>query len=526
MGAWNQWNSMLYSRHIDAVERLFNACRERSFELERISDKSVFGDYDPAGQVDSSIRAFQTATGRLNELVTTMKAYQAEYDAMLESCHGNFENLTVENDIYGSFDGIAAGSAAAVSAVYAGSLAYQFHQSHSFSEFDDVAAFMETTSYSDFEIVNAVATIKDWETLTFDLLTHGGVAKDYCDKLLESALLSSLQAVPAYSYTAEKGDISALLSELTGLPDLEKEIRKIIDFINEHAEDGTTDEFIDELSVLLEKFLEFLGLEDMAAGLSNFLRDHSIRLEFYGIMAEAGIKMVDIAELYLDITLNAAANHLQQVAYLDSIGEALSMCGYSGGLEDTLDELRNKLASEETYIWKEVNGLLESYFDKQGATLISEFSGQILMSVCSGLPGVSDIAAGFNPISSADMVWSAVSTGLNVVVGDQIAAVQTLQGLHMYSAPLIKSYENYMAMMDAGVATAEDVKQADNLFQLIRASKMKEYECIQTIDIYGKWHDLAAEKYAELEKMGTLQNTNWWKDLGLSENPMVAGRKS
>lgn len=529
MGSFNIWNEDTYMAHKGAVNILYDHCRSRCFELDRIDSQSFscYGtNYDPTDQIGSGIRRFKEATARLNALQEAMNSYWQEYNGMLESSQGTMDQVDVSNQMYGSFEGVLAGGAAAAAAAYAGSHAYQFHQAgFNFSEhFSDAETYMSEDYFQHFEVLEGLSNIGKWETLTLDLLFHGGGSSptDYSQGLMENALLSSLAMVPAYDITIADGDISAYLAELTGKPDLEKEIRKIISWINKNAANGNTDEFVDQLCAKLSELLYSLGMGDKVSGLIESLSSKAFLLEFFGKMAEIGVNAVDIAETYLDITLNAAINHMQQVSYLDSVQEALSMCGYEGGgLDNMLGEIRSKLSSKENYIWQSIRDELDSMMDSQLGDLTTEITGRLITNVCKKLPNLAGIAEGFNPIGSANVFWSGVSVGVNALAGDQIQAVETLRGLQMYTQPLITSYERYMSLMDAGIASAEDVKQAENLFELIRASKMKEYECIQTIDMYGYWHDLAKEKYEELESWGPAV----WEQIGLSENPVLAGRR-
>jgi hypothetical protein len=189
--------------------------------------------YNADGGLGTCIEKFQKATARLNALLQAMNSYYAEYTGMLESSQGTMDEVDVSNLLYGSFGGILAGGAAATAAAYNSSTAYHFHQSgFNFStDFNDTATFMSEDYFTHFEVLEGMSNIANWETLTLDLVLHGWGSSptDYSQGLMENALLNSLEMVPNYSVEVADGDISAYLAELTGMPDLDKEIRKIID---------------------------------------------------------------------------------------------------------------------------------------------------------------------------------------------------------------------------------------------------------------------------------------------------------
>lgn len=487
--------------------------------------------YDPDGQIAQQIARFGAATARLNELCTAMDSYWNEYNGMLESSQGTMDAVEVSGEVYGSFEGLVAGSAAAIASAYAGSVAYQFYQEgFSFStDFSDAAEFMANdNTFSDFEVLTNISNIRDWETLTFDLLIHGGGDNptDYSQGLMESALVSSLSLVPAYD-TGKDFDLSAVLAKILGSEDRETQFQNIVKLLEKMEKAGISDELVIQLQGLIKSLFTKLGFKASTVEVfQELVGDAQFLTNFCGLLAKTGSTITEAVEFFFGSLYFQMENHEHQAAYLDSIQEALIMGGHVGGtLQDTLDEIKAEFINAERQF---LNGILDGCYDQlEGATasgMSTVISEIIKMALYDGMPSIYEVAGEVNLLGDANLFYDIVGVSADLLAGDQIKAVETLWGLQMYTEPLIDSYEKYIGMMEAGVASIEDIQAADNLFQLIRASKIKEYECIQTISICGKWYDLAGEKIEQLEQMGTLYIGEWWKYEGFDADPLMGGR--
>ncbi len=529
MGSFKIWKEDTFLSHRGAINLLYDHCRSWCVELEAMANRSYtcYGrNYDSANKVEEAVQRFKLATGRLYSLKRAMDTYYEEYTGMLESSQGTMDQVDVSNQLYGTFGGILAGSAGAIAASYANSSAYQFHQAgYSFSEdFNDAYLYMQEDYFQHFEVLEAASLIADWDTLTVDLLLSGNGPTDYSQELMEKALLSSLAAVPAYGQQ-EDLDISSTLADLLGIPDLESEISDILSWFNKKAEAGEVDGLVDQLCEKLGQMLREKGCKNsVALEMIESLSSKAFLLEFFGKFASWGLNITKGAEFLINTWAHLTANHIQQISYLESIENSLTMCGYQGGsLLDTIDQIKGNFESLENYFFDTCLEKLEDEVKEYGVDFVDGAFDNVIKGVCKKVcPSLAEcIPEGVSPIAGANLFFDGVSGAVDFVAGDLVSAVETLRGIQIYSAPLISSYETYMGLMDAGIATAEDVAQAENLFELIRASKMKEYECIQTLDMSGYWHDLAKEKYDQLANM----EFAGWQACGMEENPLLAGRR-
>lgn len=535
MGTSNKWDVATYQMYKIRTMQLHEKCQKIFLAMNTSYGNESFScrgrSYDPEGEIAKQIARFGAATARLNELCTAMDSYWNEYNGMLESSQGTMEAVQVGSEVYGSFEGLVAGSAAAIAYAYSGSVAYQFHQQgYSFSEdFNDAADFIENDStFSDFEVLTAISNIRDWETLTLQVIaSHGGSSPtEYSDKLMENALLSSLSMVPAYD-SGKDFDLSAVLAKILGSEDLEAQFQDMVKLLEKMEKAGVSDELVSQLQKLVNSILKGLGFKSSTVEVFlEFVEDTQFLTNFCCLIAKTGATITEIGEFFFGSLYFQMENHEHQIAYLDSVQEALAMGGHVGGtLQDTLDEIKAEFINSERQF---LNGMLDGCYDQlEGVTasgvntVISEI---IKLALSDGMPSIYSVAGEINLLGQANLFYDIVGISADLLAGDQIEAVETLLGLQTYTGPLIDSYEKYMSMIDAGVATVEDIQAADNLFQLIRASKIKEYECIQTISIYGSTYDLAGEKIEQLEQLGTLNTGEWWKHEGFEENPLMSGR--
>lgn len=519
MGTTNKWDESTYQMYKIRTAQLYEKCQKTFVEMSANYSKESFScrgrRYDPDGQIAEQIARFGAATARLNELCTAMDSYWNEYNGMLESSQGTMDAVEVSGEVYGSFEGLVAGSAAAISTAYAASAAYQFHQSgFDFNtDFNDVEAFMNNTNYEFFEGMQGLSEIGSRQSHLVDVLLNGyGNATDHSSQVFEAALVGSLERVPGYAATGEEGKPNwGYLGEQIGMPGLGKDIEKILKWIA--SVEGAVD--YDELTAKIsEVFLAAGGDNYHVCELIEDIGEHERLGDLFGLLTKVGFSFGDAAETLLEMYYHIIANHVQQVQYLDSIDEALAMGGYQVGnnssLRGRLQEIRESFANEERYFLDKAYDKVESVLNGAlggAVTKATDVIGQLVIKqICSDVPSLSGIASEISVTKYADLVLDGVGLTVGIVGKDQIAAVETIQGIQMYTEPLLKSFDRYMEMMDAGVASVEDVKQAENLFQLIRASKVKEYEAMLTLQSHG---DLAIElgqKLALLERMESLED--------------------
>lgn len=397
-----------------------------------------------------------------------------------------------------------------MASVYAGSVAYQFCQSgFDFNtDFNDFAAFQENTNYQFFESMWGLSEIGSWNSHTADLLysaASGTSTTDFSEKLQMSALTASLEGVPGYKIE-DKVDWG-WLGEKLGVPGLGKNVEKILKWIS--SLEGAID--YNALSEKLTDLMMGSPMSDVIEVWSGFVEADQLG-EFMSKLSKMGFSTGKAVETLLNMYYHITANHITQVEYLDSLDEAMAMAGYSdgSGLRGTLREIREELVDQEKYFLNQFSKEAEKILkDKLGDAVTDSVNtiGQVILSAIEDeLPTCSSVAADLTPLKYADLILDGVSLSVDLAGADQIKAIETLKGLQTYTPTLISSFEKNMEMIHAGVASAEDVANAENLFQLIRSAKIQEYEAMLTLQSQG---DLAVElgqKLALLERMESLED--------------------
>ena len=111
------------------------------------------------------------------------------------------------------------------------------------------------------------------------------------------------------------------------------------------------------------------------------------------------------------------------------------------------------------------------------------------------IPGLKDVT----------FVADLYSAAAKVAWGEETGAMNTLMGLYQYDEALTRTFENYTSLMEQGVATAEDVKRANDLYDILVITKKQEYENILKIvkDEKSEWFIMATEKLEELNNLPT-----------------------
>ena len=133
-------------------------------------------------------------------------------------------------------------------------------------------------------------------------------------------------------------------------------------------------------------------------------------------------------------------------------------------------------------------------------------NGTIYAQGGTAVPGIKQAVKGvtyFIPaLKPANLILSAVSKGTGLVFAENISADKALMGLQQYDGVLTRTYEKYTQMMEKGVASPEDVKEADRLYALLTATKKKEYECMMQLSKTGSAeYNTYKAKYEELCEM-------------------------
>lgn len=505
MGKMKRWDEEEYRRQMTGVQQLYEACRDRSNILQSNLNMSMViweKDYDPQGVFPSLVTRFKNSTARLNELNEALKTYWDEYQQMLTEGSGKMEQVEAVEMVYGTFGEIYSGAGAGIASAYATASFNLFNSAgYSFTmDFNDGYDFSHQDKflnmYDQAQFFNGAYLIKDWFQLTVQQLSG---STEYADKILLGALAGSLANVSEYGAQEEFELLNwDGLSDALDIPGLEEDVEGIIKWWNKLT--GLTE--AEKLAKLKSKDIP----EDVLKSLNKL----GLNLEHLGHIGEfldAGMKITEALEWVLNTKMHIEANHDQQIGYLESIQDALTLSGhYAGsGLYQTIEGIKQEFEDAYTKatndIWDEVikgiRGKAEEVVMDAG-----DLAGTLFAKV--KFPKLTDE---ITVLRDVNLFYDTLSFGIEQTVGEDLEALNTFEGVRAYSNTLIQSYEHHVEMINAGVASAEDIKRTENLFQLIRSSKIQEYEAIKTMSIENdEWYTLAQEKIDLLNKYGSGEN--------------------
>jgi len=499
LGKMNRWDAEDYHFQMEAVSNLYDAAREILLTMEKylsIELTSYGRNYDPDGVIADAARRFKENTARLNNLHETMKQYEQEYNTMVEQGQNTMENVTVENAVYGSFGSMLAGGTA-LAAVYAGSFVYQMYNTELFDSgqnyydhFDDIQAFVTSEVFQKAMDRAGLSEISNYG-LYANFLT--GNKEQYGEELLKTALASMLDDMPdAVNIRLDNIDWEGL-GELFGVENLGELCAPLDAFLREFRKGGKlSDEQVKRLEAVIKNILDQKGLPPGMLGILEKLLPF---LEKGKIILGPGVVLFNLFASFFN-------TYTVQLSYLDTIENTLTTAGtyYGTPISGVLDEMRQQYSDK-------VFGAMDEALDLAGWA-----TGDILSY---SVPLLKNIDFGLKAISISNELLYGV---------DRAAAVRDMMGIMQYSQTLTRSCKYYAEMMAQGIATADDVSEANRLFEMLHATKIREYEAIKAItadpktpidwpDKYteiDRWYDVACEKLEELEKID-LSDPEWWK---------------
>lgn len=430
------------------VDNFINGCRRYGFSTEALQTYRQ--------RVTDSYRSIQS-------LINNLKTHRAEYDSMLASGDQNIRNQAMNVQKYGWLGPL-------VNAVYVGSAAWAFSSSgKSFSrDYNDIQAFMQS---DDFKKAMQKAGVSKWSDTALILDTFMpwlglNSTDDYIDGLLEGGLAGVLSGLPdrsAVTYDGSLGTLGAAMG-VDNLDDWVSQMKNVLAAYGEHSkgwrEFVNSDEYKEALAQITDDDLR----REFGKALEEVLDDSpwgSKEAYYASEGAGAFLDTWEVADLCIDVALHCLNDYSTQIGYLNAMEEGMLQAGFGNErMYSMIDELRRQYSSDFEYA-----------VDKAGDFLWKEAKKGLIGE------GIKQLCNNYLPlVKSVNIGTGIVSGAAKVSWGDEISAYEGLAGLNQYDRCLTVAYENYERMMADGVATAQDIAQADALFELLRSTKIKEYE--------------------------------------------------
>lgn len=447
------------------------------------SDVKDFLKYDKEGLLAAFIKHVEDEMRRVQNLSAVTDQYYALWKSNQSSGKSMVEDLVIAGCTIPLFSTIGVDYS---NVNYENALSYQFKKSgQSFEQYNDWKWFMETTLYkAQSYVFTATSELTNWKAY---LSVLGG--SQYEELLMEDSIAKLLDAMPE-----EPTEINGMLDciqDVTGIPNLKTWLSTLASLMKEMAGVGMSretffsskdfEELVMQLSPASKRYITALIKALITEeGWQTLMKD----MKGAGTVISNATKYSE----YLDVVLKAIQHYVSdfstQISYLDTIEQALLNSGVNAGLTASkIQEMRKTYASTCEYALDKVKDLS-----------VNEIVGMVKKGITDSNPA----------LKYADFGLKLLSAEAKLFGGKYINADKSLMGLIQIESSLMKSYNTYLDMIDKGIATTKDVQEADKLFELIRNTKLKEYENMMILAKDSGYMPQLKAKYEELK--------NWVKE--------------
>ncbi len=474
------WNESEFIAQRDQVEEVrwgFEGLLEKSLPGFYYQLPTLIEKYDNNGVMADCVARLKKIQSRLTNLGLTMDQYLEDYNQSLEDGKKTMGQVEVQNDVYGTFGTMVAGGGA-LGALYAGSKAYQYYQTgKKFStEFNHMWQFVNSGTYELASFGTACSEVGDYAKLIGEYFVEKATGGEnvYVQERLEASLKSVLASVPSGSYcTFFDADWDAIGKSL-GIDNLADKMKELGELIHKTLIGKSKKGFSALYGALegLQTLLSLTGQDAAAKAMDGLVK-----------ALKTGKMTASNADYYLNVFASFMGNYTTQVSYIESMQAAMDAAGY--GYDNPINVMLDQLKEEYT------TGAL------QGFNMAMDKLDDALLDYAK-----KGVGEAFPPLKVADICIDCFSKVTTAVYGQhRVDATKEIMGYLQFDNVLTTSLENYVQLMNDGVADAADVAQADKVLELLYTTKVKEYEAIENIAYeYNEWEDLAELKLKELEE--------------------------
>lgn len=486
--AVTEFDPALYEKLKTAMTEMSSLYAALYRRLNQGDDIKGYLKYDRSGLLAESLNSVEIQKKRFEELREAVRSFGVQKEESLYAGQQDMDNAPDVNYPCPRFEDIDVD----ITDLYTGHVSYSFLNSgKSFSkDYSDMNAFLKRSGYQGKNwLQTGTSELTNWELYynTITVLGHHlpfSTPDAYTDKLLMNSLASVLATLPDAGQDGFTG-IADWAEDVTGVKKIDGWIKQVRSWAERALKKGLSyDEFMSSSEML--DFLDQLdGIDpDFLRGMIVSIFDKEKWEAASQAVKQVGDVMgaIDILDVGFDILNHSLTDYSVQVSYLDSMKDALLNYGYSHGrVIQCIDTLKKQYEDELLYTLTKVGEKLKGEGIKQAVKGVTYF-----------IPA----------LKPANLILSAVSKGTGLVFAENISADKALMGLQQYDGVLTRTYEKYTQMMEKGVASPEDVKEADRLYALLTATKKKEYECMMQLSKTGSAeYNTYKAKYEELCEM-------------------------
>lgn len=366
---------------------------------------------------------------------------------------GSISDTSVQEKKYGYAEGILAGTTDINDTPY-GYMGYESYclakeENFRFSAYDDV------TDYT-FEFLNSgfASMLAGKELSNFALMVTvaTGNTQAYTDLIAQESLRSTLDSMDDVVTTVPElpSDMKNVFDVLFGLGDNWKDAWDQIYNTRGRKRYELNEEEGNPKVILLRELID--GIPNNRAKQLN---------AFFSVFKDAG-ELAKKGEKGWSIIMRLFADYSAQLDYLDTIEKSFTRNGYiSESMKKDIDALRSQY-----------NSIVCDYLSKKATEEIKALEGVAVTRLCKEFPGLGVAVGALNMTS--------------IVIGDkyktQISAAYSLYGSVQYEKALTDNYNRYVDLIQKNLATEQEIKEAESLYQVIKATKISEYRNMITLE--------------------------------------------
>lgn len=439
-----------YQNALDTAEdRLRSAFHV--FQLEHI--ENLMEECDSNGQLADCKRSLASYLQDLQEIIRKTKQFREQYDALQAEGASSLSQDAVSSRDFWTLTGAGAGIA------LSGYQSYQFHFNYgkTFSEnYNDLYSFQQS------KVFQRAAFLAGFGELTNYELWLG--SDDFTGELLENALKAMLHELPGVQKTDELDEnILKRFGESIGIENVDEWYSEFKTIFDKYAKSKkSADELMQDPA--FKKLLETMTDEKKKVFLELTQKEY----ELFDSISEGLGAVSDTVDLLDDVAeaiVLGSSDFSAQIDYLDQLEASLLHAGFaSGPVLEQIDALR------ESYTDKVIDSI-QDVVETIGDDVIEEVKKE----------GWKEVKKAIPLLGNVDFGLTLIDTGAEIAFSDELEGYRMLSGFAQLDYSLTQAYADYEELLDYGIATEADMQEADKLYEMIYAVKVKEYDLMRSL---------------------------------------------
>lgn len=416
-----------------------------------------YGEKAGKNEVTTLLSSIKQTKEKLEKVADAIRVLVEESAEEENKASSSISGTSVQEKKYGYADGIlvevAMSNATPYSCMEYDSYCLAKEEMFRFSDYNDTMNYAIEFMHSGF---GNLLALKDVNNFSLMVTVAVGKTDEYTDLLAQQALRSTLDSMD---------DV------VTILPELPEDMKKVFDVLfkagdnwksvwdkvydSEGGKRGNVAYDENDLDPVTRKLRDLIdGMSESEAEQLN---------AFFSVFTDAE-KFAKKGEKGWEIIKRLFADYSSQLNYLDAIEKSFTRNGYiSSNMKKDIDSLRSQY-----------NSIVYEYLSKKATEEIKALEGVAVTRLCEEFPGLGAAVGALNLTSSV----------VEKTYKEEISAAYSLYGSMQYDQALVNNYSHYVDLIAKNLATEEEIREAESLYQVIKATKISEYKNMITLE---KW---------------------------------------